>query len=196
VAGLLMSLDGVVESPNDWGWSRYMNEEMTRGIVMGVAQADAVLLGRRTYQEFAKLWPTQGSDVPMADFLNKSPKYVVSTTLKEPLEWSNSHLITGNVVEELRKLKDEPGKNIQVPGSPTLVRWLLANGLLDEMSLSICPVVVDRGMRLFDGIGKEVPLKLVHAITLSTGVIGTQYRPENAQVREPAMTFPDAAVRR
>jgi len=70
VAGLLMSLDGVVESPSEWGWSQYMNDEMTQGIVAGIAEADAVLLGRRTYLEFAALWPNQGSEVPMADFLN------------------------------------------------------------------------------------------------------------------------------
>jgi dihydrofolate reductase len=78
---LLMSLDGVVESPNEWGFSRYFNDEMSEGISAGIAQADAVLLGRRTYLEFAELWPNQGSDVLMADFLNNSPKYVVSTTL-------------------------------------------------------------------------------------------------------------------
>src|SRR5947209_8375729 len=113
VAGLLMSLDGVVESPNVWGWPRYMNDEMSQAIVAGIAQADAVLLGRRTYLEFARIWPDQGSDVPMADFLNNAPKYVVSTTLRAPLEWENSHLLTGDLAQQLNNLKrqaeDDPG---------------------------------------------------------------------------------------
>jgi dihydrofolate reductase len=102
-AGLLMSLDGVVASPSEWGFSQYFNNEMREGIRAGIAQADAVLLGRRTYLEFAQLWPTQGSDVLMADFLNQSPKYVVSSTLRT-LEWNNSHLVTGDLAEELTKL--------------------------------------------------------------------------------------------
>src|ERR1700730_10451537 len=111
VAGLLMSLDGVVESPGEWGFSRYFNDEMRAGISTGIAQADAVLLGRRTYLEFAELWPKQGSDVLMADFLNGSPMYVVSSTLK-PLEWANSCLLTGDLNEALGKLKRQPGKDI------------------------------------------------------------------------------------
>jgi dihydrofolate reductase len=198
VAGMLMSLDGVVESPNDWGWSRYMNEEMSRGIMYGISQADAVLLGRRTYEEFARLWPSQASDVPMSDFLNKSPKYVVSSSSRIPLDWQPADLVTGNVAEQLKALKQQEGKNIQVPGSPTLVRWLLREGLLDSLSLSIAPIVVGKGMRLFDAIGKEVVLKVVHSTVLSNGVIGATYQPasRDGREREPAMTFPDAAVRR
>ncbi len=180
VAGLLMSLDGVVESPDRWGWRRYMNEEMSRGIVAGVAQADAVLLGRVTYEQFAKIWPDQGSDVPMADFLNGSPKYVVSRSLRAPLEWAHSTVVAGNLAEELARLKQQPGKNILVPGSPRLVRSLLRDGLLDELSLNICPIVVGEGMRLFDGIGAEVTLKLVDSTVFSTGVLGVTYQRAHA----------------
>jgi len=198
VAGLLMSLDGVVESPSEWGWSQYMNDEMTQGIVAGIAEADAVLLGRRTYVEFADLWPNQGSDVPMADFLNNSHKYVVSASLGPPLAWANSSLITGDLAEELTKLKQQPGKNILIPGSPTLVRSLLRDGLLDELSLNVCPVVVGSGMRLFDGVARRVSLKLVHSSTLSTGVLGVTYQPVRVgrQVPEPAVSFPSAAARK
>src|SRR4029077_18839915 len=108
VAGLLMSLDGVVDGTDRWGWPRYMTAEMSRGIMEGIAQSDAVLLGRRTYEHFAKIWPGQGSDVPMADFLNNSPKYVVSSTLLEPLAWANSNLIRGDLREELGRLKAQP----------------------------------------------------------------------------------------
>ena len=193
VAGLLMSLDGVVESPNTWGWAQYMNEEMMRGIVNGVALADAVLLGRVTYLDFAKLWPKQGSEVPMADFLNKSQKYVVSTTLEE-LEWGPGKVLKGDLGKELAALKSQPGKNILIPGSPTLVRSLLRHGLLDELNLNICPVVVGHGMRLFDEDPHEVRLKVVQSIALSTGVIGVTYQPvrDGAATPRPA-DFPEMA---
>jgi dihydrofolate reductase len=175
VAGLFMSLDGVVESPDKWGF-QYFTDEMYEVMAAGVAQADSVLLGRRTYVGFAKLWPTQGSDVPMADFLNNSPKYVVSATL-DMLEWAPSTLVTGDLAEELTKLKEQPGKNILIPGSPTLVRSLLRDGLLDELALNIGPIVVGSGMRLFDETTDHVRLELVESRSYSTGVLGVTYRP-------------------
>jgi dihydrofolate reductase len=178
VAGLCISLDGVVESPGKWGFP-YFTDEMYEVMRAGVAQADAVLLGRRTYLDFAQLWPTQSSDVPMADFLNNSPKYVVSATL-DKLEWANSHLVTGDLASELTKLKQQPGKSIQVPGSPTLVRSLLRDGLLDELAMMVCPIVVGSGMRLFDEMTHQVPLELVESRAYSTGVLGVGYRPASA----------------
>jgi dihydrofolate reductase len=175
-AGLLMSLDGVVESPGEWGFSRFFNDEMREGISAGIAQADAVLLGRRTYLEFAELWPKQGSDVLMADFLNTSPKYVVSSKL-DKLEWANSSLVTGDLAEALSKLKQQSGKDILIPGSPTLVRSLVRLGLLDELNLNVCPVVVGSGMRLFDGVTDQIQLRLVRSTTLSNGVVGLTYGP-------------------
>ena len=194
VAGLFMSLDGVVESPGEWGF-QYMDAEMSEGIAAGVAQADAVLLGRRTYLQFAELWPGQPDSVPMAAFLNKAPKYVVSSTLREPLAWTNSRLIKGDLVAELEKLKGQPGKNIQVPGSPRLVRSLLRAGLMDEISLSICPVVVGSGMRLFDGMTEKVVLKLVSSRALRTGAVGVTYEPVRAGGGrdEPSPSFPEVA---
>lgn len=191
VAGLLMSLDGVVESPNEWGFSHYFNDEMREGISAGIEQADAVLLGRRTYLEFAELWPNQGSDVLMADFLNNSPKYVVSATL-DKLEWANSTLVHGDLAEELAKLKAQSGKNIMIPGSPTLVRSLLRGGLLDELNLNVCPVLVGSGMRLFEGITDPVRLKLVGSKTLSTGVLGVTYQPGSAPI--PSRTYAQSAT--
>ena len=195
-AGLFISLDGVVESPGQWGF-QYMDEEMSKGIAAGIAQADAVLLGRRTYLEFAELWPNQGSEVPMADFLNHSPKYVVSATL-DTLPWQPATLIKGNLIEELTKLKQQPGKVIQIPGSPSLVQALLRDGLLDMLYLSICPVVVGSGKRLFDEITHPVRLKLVHSTILSTGVIGATYQSVGAgeQASEPPISFPSAASRK
>ena len=145
-AGLFISLDGVVESPDQWGF-QYGNDELWEEIDAGIAQADAVLLGRRTYQQFAELWPPQGSDTSMARFLNSTPKYVVSTTL-DTLEWQPATVIADDLAAELMKLKRRPGKHIQIPGSPTLVRSLLRAGLLDELGLSICPIVVGSGLFL------------------------------------------------
>jgi dihydrofolate reductase len=96
------------------------------------------------------MWPNQGSEVPMSDFLNNSHKYVVSTSL-DKLDWSPATLV-GDLPDELMKLKRQPGKNIQIPGSLTLVRSLLLEGLLDELTLSICPVVVGPGLRLFEDV--------------------------------------------
>lgn len=173
VAGLFISLDSVVESPENWLLS---NDEMWEVIGAGIAQADAILLGRRTYQQFAELWPNQGSEVPMADFLNNTPKHVVSSTL-DTLEWANSSLVTGDLAEEVAKLKKQPGKNIQIPGSPRVVRSLLRDGLLDELSLMIHPIVVGSGMRLFDEMTDQVRLKLVESRTLNTGVLSVTYQP-------------------
>jgi dihydrofolate reductase len=193
-AGLFMSLDGVVEAPGQWGF-QFMNDEMSQGIADGISQADAVLLGRRTYLEFAQLWPGQGSDVLMADFLNHSIKYVVSSKLNL-LSWQPAVQIRGDIVEELTRLKQLPGKNIQVPGSPTLVRFLLLNGLLDVLSLNICPVVVGSGMRLFEDMTSMLKLKLVHSSIMSTGVIGATYAPLGSadQAVPPATSFPHAAI--
>ena len=173
VAGLAISLDGVVESPSDWLLS---SPDMWEMISDGIAQSDAVLLGRRTYLQFAEIWPDQGSDVPMADFLNNSPKHVVSSTL-DTLDWANSSLVTGDLAGEVAKLREQPGKDVQIPGSPTLVRSLLRDGLLDELSLMVHPIVVGSGMRLFDGNTGQVHLKLVQSRTLSTGVLSLTYQP-------------------
>jgi dihydrofolate reductase len=123
-AGLFVSLDGVVESPEKWN-SPYFDDEMGEAVGAAMAASDAMLLGRATYQEFASYWPKVSSDdQPFADHMNDTPKFVVSTTLQEPLEWNNSTLIKGNVAEEISRLKQEPGKNIAITGSGTLVRSL------------------------------------------------------------------------
>jgi dihydrofolate reductase len=127
VAGLAMSLDGVVEAPEQWGF-QYFNDDVYEAIGAGIAQADAVLLGRRTYLEFAALWPTQTSEVPMADFLNSAPKYVVSATL-DSLPWGPASPLPGDLAEALTRLKRQPGKDILIPGSPRLVGSLLGQGL-------------------------------------------------------------------
>ena len=178
VAGLFISLDGVVESPIRWRLP-YLSGEVSDMMSAGIAHSDAMLLGRRTYQQFAEFWPTQASDVPMAGYMNNTPKYVVSATL-DKVEWQNSTLIKGNVVEELARLKQQPGKNIQIPGSPTLVRSLLRDGLIDELALMIHPIVVGSGRRLFDETAIPMGLKLVESRTFSNGVLSVTYQPARA----------------
>jgi dihydrofolate reductase len=170
-----MSLDGVVEAPSSWA-GPYFDEELFDWIGTGLPLADAILLGRRTYLEFAELWPGQGSSTPMGAFLNNTPKFVMSSTL-ETVDWGPASLVRGDLGEEVGKLKRQDGANIQVPGSPTLVRSLLAGGLLDELSLGVVPVIVGSGMRLFDGIGSQLALELVESRALGSSVLALTYRP-------------------
>src|SRR5918998_3570992 len=176
-AGLFVSLDGVVGSPEKWQLP-YFNDEMGEVIGAAMTEADAMLLGRVTYQEFASYWPGVSSeDQPFAEHMNNTPKFVVSTTLEEPLEWNNSTLIKGNVAEEIAKLKQQPGKNIGIVGSATLVRSLLGDNLLDELSLIVHPIVVGSGRRLFEEGGAQKELKLVDSRVFSTGVVYLTYGP-------------------
>lgn len=171
----LVSLDGVIGSPEEWAFS-YSNDEMEEANASGMAASDALLLGRVTYEELAAFWPNQPGGTPMVDYINSVPKYVVSTTLEE-VEWNNSTLIKGNVAEEISMLKRQPGKDITTIGSDTLVHSLLQDGLLDELRLMVHPVVVGSGRRLFEGGGEPRGLELVDSRTFSTGVVSLTYRP-------------------
>jgi dihydrofolate reductase len=175
IAGLFISLDGVVEAPDKWQFP-YFNDEMGAEVGAQMAAADAMLLGRVTYQEFASYWPSAPADDPFTAHMNDTPKYVVSTTL-DTAEWKNSTLINGNVVEGITQLKQQPGKNIGITGSATLVRSLLRDHLLDELRLLVHPIVVGSGKRLFEATGEQVALTLVDAKTFSTGVLSLIYEP-------------------
>jgi dihydrofolate reductase len=178
VAGLFISLDGVIEAPETWHFP-YFNDEMGQAVGEQMDAADTMLLGRQTYEEFAAYWSTQGSDVDFAQRMNETPKLVASTTL-ESVDWQNSTLIQGDVATELRRIKQEPGKDISITGSATLVRSLLRDGLIDELRLLQHPIVVGHGKRLFDGVDATVPLKLVDSRTFSTGVLYLTYVPADA----------------
>ncbi|RSM78916.1 deaminase [Amycolatopsis sp. WAC 01375] len=174
-AGLFMSLDGVAERPDRW-MGRYWSDEMSEGIAESLAASDAILMGKDTYLAFEQMWKPQGDSNPMAAFLNGTHKYVVSSTLDEAsLTWPDTSLITGDIAGAITRLKEAPGKTIRVPGSPKLVSWLLAEDLLDELALNIMPLVAGEGARLFDGVGKEIPLTLTKSNSLKTGVIGAVY---------------------
>ena len=185
VASELVSLDGVIESPEKWSF-QFHNDEMAEAQGAGMAAADAMLLGRVTYQEFASYWPYQNSaDQPFTDYLNNTPKYVVSTTLEGPLEWQNSTLIKGNVAEAIAKLKRQPGKDIGIVGSGTLVRSLLRQDLLDELRLMVHPIVMGSGERLFEDGGDQKMLELVDSKTFGTGVLYLTYQPAVEQGARP-----------
>jgi dihydrofolate reductase len=176
VASELVSLDGVMEKPERWAFS-YSNEEMNEANASGMTNSDAMLLGRATYEEFAAFWPYQdGTEQPYTDYLNNTPKYVVSRTLDEPLEWQNSTLIKEDVAGEVSRLKEQPGKDIGIVGSGALVRWLLREHLLDELSLMVHPIVLGRGERLFEEGGDQKALELVDSKTFSSGVVHLTYQ--------------------
>jgi dihydrofolate reductase len=177
VAVELLSLDGVMESQEEWAFS-YSNEEMEEANASGMAASDALLMGRVTYEQMAAYWPNQPGGVPMVDYINSVPKYVVSTTLEEPLRWNNSTLIRSNVAEEIANLKRQPGENITTLGSGALVRSLLRGDLLDELRLMVHPLVLGTGKRLFEE-GRKA-LELVDSKTFGTGVLYLTYRPSGS----------------
>jgi dihydrofolate reductase len=172
-----VSLDGVFEAPDQWHFP-YFNDEMGQEIGAAMGQADAMLMGRVLYEEWSAFWPQQDSEEnPIAARMNGIQKYVVSTTLEGPLGWNNSTLIGENVAEEISRLKQQPGKDISISGSGSLVRSLLNGGLIDELRLMVHPVVVGSGKRLFEEGGDRMALELVDSRTFSTGVVYLTYRP-------------------
>jgi dihydrofolate reductase len=176
VAGTFLSLDGVMESPDQWHFP-YFDEAMGKAVGEQMADSDAMLLGRVTWQEFASYWP-QHPDADGAEFMNPTPKYVVSTTLDNVDAWQNSTLIDGkNFVAEIERLKSSPGKNLTVTGSARLVQSLLREGLLDELRLLVHPIIVGSGKKLLEGDTGQVPLKLVDSQTFDTGVLYLTYVP-------------------
>jgi dihydrofolate reductase len=178
VAGLFTTLDGVIESPEKWQLT--WDEQMAAMMSAWLETADTVLLGRSAYQMWSEYWPNYsgGDDAAFAEWINKAPKYVVSTTLDSVTEWQNSSLIKGDLATAINRLKEGEGKDISVAGSPGLTASLLAEDLLDELSLMINPVVAGEGLgKLFPADIEQKKLELVSAEPTSTGVILVTYRP-------------------
>ncbi|WP_436495116.1 dihydrofolate reductase family protein [Actinokineospora sp. HUAS TT18] len=171
ISSLFVSLDGVAEAPDTWHFP-YFNDEMGNAIGAAMANADCMLLGRKQYEEFAGYWPN--SDDEFAGFMNDQKKYVVTNTLTEAT-WNNTEIITGDVLAELKALKDAEGKDISITGSLTLVRSLLTAGLLDQLQLFVHPVVLGAGARWFDSLDSKVELTLTTSETFTTGVINQVY---------------------
>lgn len=177
IAAEHMSLDGVVEAPERWSFA-YFNEELGQEVGASMATADAMLMGRTTYEEWAAFWPNQDPEENrFANHMNGVQKYVVSTHLKGPLGWQNSTLIEGDgYAEEVSGIKRREGGDITVSGSGGLVRSLLRDGLLDELRLMVYPVVLGGGKRLFDEDGDRKGLELADSKTFATGVVYLTYR--------------------
>lgn len=179
-AGLFISLDGVVESPEEWHFP-YFDEAMGVAVDAQIRAADTLLLGRKTYDSFAGAWPDREEageeDAEIAKALGDRRKIVVSNQDLE-FTWRNSEQLKGDLVEAVTALKNEPGdKNIGMSGSISIIRQLLAAGLLDELHLLVHPIAVRKGMRLFEEDEAPVPLQLISSETFPTGVLNLVYGP-------------------
>ena len=179
-ADLFISLDGVVEAPDQWH-SPYFNEEMGAAVDATLGAADTVLFGRKTYDSFAGAWPEReaagGEDAAFAKALGDARKIVVSNQQLE-LTWRNSEQLRGDLIEAVTELKNEPGAGtIGMSGSVSVVRQLLAAGLLDELHLLVHPIAIRKGMRLFDEGEPPIPFTLISSQTFKTGVLNLVYAP-------------------
>jgi dihydrofolate reductase len=178
-AGLFIALDGVVEAPDQWHFP-YFNEEMGAAVTATLGAADTILFGRKTYDSFAGAWPEREEageeDAPLAKALGDARKIVVSGQKLE-FTWRNSEQLEGDLVEAVTALKNKPGANIALSGSVSVVRQLLAAGLLDELHLLVHPIAVRTGERLFDEGETPIPLRLISSETFETGVLNLVYGP-------------------
>ena len=178
IAQVEVSLDGVMSADSEDFWNlifQFHSADVTAYLDELLFMPDALLLGRETYEGFAQLWPTM--DGKMADKINSMPKYVASRTLKEPLEW-NAKLIKGDIAEQIRKLKQEPGKSLLQYGVGELTHTMLKQGLVDELRILVYPFTFGEGLRIFDHMGVNT-LKLLDTKTFSSGAVVHRYQPQD-----------------
>jgi dihydrofolate reductase len=181
-----ISLDGVVEAPGGgesfkhggWSFEISRGEEGDKFKLDETMSSEALLLGRVTYEGFAKAWPSRTDEFGFADKFNSMPKYVISSTLDDP-EWNNSTVLKSDVVDEVTKLKQEQDGDIVVHGSPQLVQTLIENDLVDEYRLMVFPVVLGSGKRLFGETTDKKSLRLVDSKVVGDGVSILVYQPAN-----------------
>ena len=183
-----ITLDGVIQAPGGededtengfvhGGWTHpYWHDDIGAHFFQAVTEADSFLLGRKTWQIHGGAFEPMPAGDPFGDVMNNMKKYVVSTTLESADAWRNSNLIRRDVVDEIRKIKDQPGKNILTDGSSVLIHTLIEHDLVDEYALHVYPLVLGSGKRLFPE-GKRVNLKLISSQPLPTGVVFQQYEP-------------------
>jgi dihydrofolate reductase len=194
IANLFISLDGVVEEPGDWHFP-YFNDEMGAAVDAVLGTADTLLLGRKTYDDHAGAWPEREAageeDAEFAKVLGDARKIVVSRQRPE-FTWRNTEQLQGDLVEAVTALKNQPGDgHIAMSGSISVVRQLLAAGLLDELRLLVHPIAVRKGRRLFDEGESPIPLRLISSETFSTGVLNLVYGPAEST---GDATYEDARV--
>jgi dihydrofolate reductase len=195
VVNLSLTLDGVMQAPGrsdedirggfeHGGWAvPYFDPVMGGVAAEGMAKTPALLFGRRTYQDFYSVWPKRIGN-PFSKVLNNFQKYVASTTLKEPLPWENSTLLAGDGPSNVARLKEQSGRDLLILGSGELVRSLMQYNLIDQYTLSIHPLVLGSGRRLFEG-NSFAALELVDTKTTTTGVIIATYRGRAVKERDP-----------
>jgi dihydrofolate reductase len=178
-----ITLDGVFGDPGGsektehGGWSfKFWSDESGKYKYDELLEADALLLGRVTYEGFAAAWQEMTDDSGFADRMNGLPKYVASRTL-DKLEWQNSHLLEGDVVEAVSALKRQDGQNILVGGSGALANTLLRAGLVDELRFLVSPIVLGSGRRFFEDGSPPQAMELAEAVPLDKGVLALTYRP-------------------
>lgn len=175
VATEYVTLDGVMEEPGTWSFP-YWNDEAMQFKYDELFASDALLLGRVTYDGFARAWPTMTDTGEFGERMNSLPKYVASTTLTT-LEWNNSHRLTGDVPTAVSQLKQQEGQDILLAGSGQLLRTLMQHDLVDEYRLMLHPLVLGRGKRLFLDESDQTALRLASARTTSTGIVILTYHP-------------------
>lgn len=178
-SGLFISLDGIAENPAEW--QETFDEDMGAELTKTLPQIDTILLGRKTYQEWATYWPSATTDLDYANMINQTPKYVVSRTLDHVQwgEYDTVQLLESDLVAAIAQLKAQPGQTIAVQGSPTLVNSLIQHDLLDELTLYIHNVATYQGKRLFEG-GQLKRFDLVSSQPTRSGVIIATYQPRRA----------------
>jgi len=175
VATEYVTLDGVMDEPGKWS-GPFFNDEAAKFKYDELFASDALLLGRVTYEGFAKAWPTMEGTGDFGERMNGMPKYVVSTTLRNP-EWANSHVISANVVEEISKLKEEPGQDLLLAGSGKLLHTLMEHDLVDEYRLMLHPIVLRSGKKLFEDENQAKSLRLIETKPLASGIVILTYHP-------------------
>ena len=181
-----ISLDGVIEDPGGaesfayggWAFEFSRGDEGDQFKLDEAMNSDALLLGRRTYEGFAAAWPSRGGE--FADKFNNMPKYVVSSTLEDP-EWTNSEVLSGDLEEEVARLREEQSGDIVVHGSAQLVQALIEKDLVDELRLMVYPVVLGTGKRLFGDTSDKKRLRLSDSKTVGDGVTILVYEAAPAQ---------------
>ena len=188
IVNMNLTLDGVMQAPTRpdedprggfgyGGWATaYYDPVMDQAAMEGIARASDLLFGRRTYEDFYSVWPGR-RDNPFSEVLNNAQKYVASTTLNEPLPWMNSTLLKSNVAQAVAALKKQSSRDIAILGSGELVQYLMLHNLIDEYVLSIYPLVLGKGRRLFPEDCTLAAFKLVDVKASSTGVLITTYQP-------------------
>jgi dihydrofolate reductase len=197
IATMMVSVDGVYQGPGSvdedrrggferGGWvASHADEESGRYLTALFERADALLLGRKTFEIWEPYWPLHDGGDPITHGINILPKYVPSTT-RTASDWQNTHFINGDLETAIRDLKAQPGRELQVHGSGVLLRWLLEHELLDELNLRIPPVIVGQGMRLFPESGPSHDLVLVESVTTPSGVTFQTFRPNGPAILEEA----------